>query len=161
MKIHTAYIPGAIGSIAAQHGQYYAKHWGFGVAFEAYVAQGLSEFFLRIRDDDLVLLAEDDQGIVASLFIDMHDPDGPEGVARLRWFIVADRVKGSGIGRALMNRAMDHVDRVSDGKVWLTTFAGLEAARHLYEAYGFTLVREDDGQTYGTTVQEQEFRRGF
>ena len=139
MKIHTAYIPGAIGSIAALHGQYYAKNWGFGVSFEALVAKGLSDFFLRLTDDDLVLIAEDDQGIVASLFIDMHDPEGPEDVARLRWFIVANRAKGSGIGRKLMARAVDHVDRLSEGKAWLTTFAGLDAARHLYEAYGFFL----------------------
>jgi len=161
MKIHTAYIPSAIGSIAALHGLYCAKNWGFGVSFEAIVAKGLSDFFLRLTDDDLVLIAEDDQGIVASLFIDMHDPEGPEDVARLRWFIVANRAKGSGIGRKLMARAVDHVDRLSEGKAWLTTFAGLDAARHLYEAYGFFLVREDDGQTYGATVQEQEFRRDF
>ena len=54
---------------------------------------------------------------------------------------------------------MSHADAPSNGNVWLTTFAGLEPARHLYESYGFTLKLEQEGEAWGTVVKEQEFRR--
>jgi hypothetical protein len=58
-----------------------------------------------------------------------------------------------------MDRAVSHADQHADGKMWLTTFAGLLPARHLYESYGFKLVSENEGQAWGTAVKEQEFHR--
>lgn len=55
---------------------------------------------------------------------------------------------------------MAHVDCFAGGRSWLTTLAGLVAARHLYEAYGYDLVHEADGEAWGTRVREQEFQRG-
>ena len=38
-----------------------------------------------------------------------------------------------------------------------TTFAGLDAARHLYERAGFVLCQESEGDHWGRTVMEQTF----
>lgn len=160
MQIDTRLFPGAIGTITALHGQYYARHWGFGTFFEAKVAAELAAFSQRIAENDLVLLAKDEAGLTASLILDLNDPaSGPRG-AHLRWFITADRARGTGIGRALLSRALAHADRHSAGKVWLTTFQGLAPARHLYESAGFTLTRAAEGEAWGSRVIEQEFRRG-
>jgi hypothetical protein len=43
------------------------------------------------------------------------------------------------------------------GKVYLWTFDGLHAARHLYEAMGFKLVEQHKGGQWGTEVTEQRF----
>ena len=160
MPFHTQFFPGAIGTITALHGQHYAQHWGFGAYFEAKVAAELGTFALRIAPNDLVLLAQDADGLTASLILDLNDPaSGPRG-AHLRWFITADRTRGSGIGRRMLARAMDHADAHCGGKVWLTTFAGLHPARHLYESMGFTLTHAAEGEAWGTRVTEQEFQRG-
>ena len=58
-----------------------------------------------------------------------------------------------------MARAIEHADRVAAGRVWLTTFAGLDAARALYEWHGFTLVSESDNDQWQGGVREQLFRR--
>ena len=44
-------------------------------------------------------------------------------------------------------------------RVYLTTFAGLNAARHLYEHYGFRLCGEEDGRhlTGSAALTEQVF----
>ncbi len=42
-------------------------------------------------------------------------------------------------------------------QVHLSTFAGLDPARHLYEKWGFQLVEEKEGDTWGVRVREQEF----
>jgi len=43
--------------------------------------------------------------------------------------------------------------------VHLDTFAGLDAARALYERAGFRLVAEQAGETWGRVVTEQRFER--
>ena len=44
-------------------------------------------------------------------------------------------------------------------ETYLNTFKGLDAARHLYESFGFVLTQEEDGSQWGSTVTEQQFRR--
>ena len=159
MKIITEFAPGSLGTIIALHGQHYAQNWGFGTFFEAKVADELAAFAGRMASNDLVLLTYDDEGLAASIVLDLNDPVSGERGGHLRWFICAERCRGTGIGRKLMDRAMSHADEHSNGNVWLTTFAGLEPARHLYESYGFTLTHEQEGEAWGTVVTEQEFRR--
>ena len=159
MKIITEFAPGSLGTIIALHGQHYAHNWGFGTFFEAKVAHELAAFTGRMASNDLVLLAYDNEGLAASIVLDLNDPMSGERGGHLQWFICAERCRGTGIGRKLMDRAMSHADDHSNGNVWLTTFAGLEPARHLYESYGFTLTLEQEGEAWGTVVTEQEFRR--
>ena len=68
---------------------------------------------------------------------------------------MSDALLGSGSGRALMKRAVKFADETSGGKLWLTTFRGLGAARQLYEDFGFHLASETEGETWGRTVHEQ------
>ena len=160
MEISESLRPGDLGQIVALHGAYYAKHWGFGTVFEAKVARELADFAGRFTETDLALCATDREGLAASLILDLHDPDSGARGAHLRWFIVHDRCRGTGIGRRLVARAVEQAERYCAGRAWLTTFAGLDAARHLYEQHGFGLVREEMGEAWGTRVSEQEFRRG-
>ena len=159
MKISEQFLPGSLGTVVMLHGNHYAKHWGFGTYFEAKVSQEIAEFASRLSQDDLVLLATDEKGVAASLILDLNDPVSDQRGAHLRWFISADRCRGTGIGRTLMERAVSHAEQHSEGRMWLTTFAGLEPARHLYESFGFALFSEKEGRAWGTVVNEQEFRR--
>ena len=72
--------------------------------------------------------------------------------------IIDDALRGSGIGRQLMARAMAFVDDKYD-ETYLWTFKSLDAARHLYESFGFTLTDEAEGTQWGTSVTEQRFTR--
>lgn len=159
MDITKEFAPGALGEIVTLHSTFYAAHWGFGLFFEAKVAGELAEFAGRAAKNDLILIAQDKDGVAASLILDLNDPISDERGAHLRWFISADRCRGTGIGRALMERAVAHAEAHCEGRMWLTTFAGLKPARHLYEEFGFTLASEEEGEAWGTRVQEQEFRR--
>lgn len=158
VQIVEGYLPGCIGDIASLHARFYATNWGFGAYFEKKVATELAEFAGALPDDNKALwLAVERDRILASLAIDGNE-SGNTGVAHLRWFIVDDSLRGTGIGRQLMTSAMRFVDaRYAETYLW--TFKGLDAARHLYESFGFQLAEEFEGDQWGTKVTEQRFVR--
>jgi GNAT superfamily N-acetyltransferase len=154
--IETRYRPGLIGEIAAAHGRYYSQHWGFGSVFEAKVARECAGFCDRMGQGDLILSAwTDSHKFAGSLILDLHDPEAGD-LAHLRWFIVTE--PGKGLGRAMMARAVAHLDQTGKS-CFLTTFKGLDQARHLYEDFAFACITEQDGETWGVTVTEQRFER--
>ena len=155
-QIVQGYVPGCIGDIASLHGRFYAQHWGFGVFFERRVAKELADFAQTLPDPDKALwLCVENGRCLASLAIDGNPH---YRAAHLRWFIVDDSLRGTGIGRKLMSQAMRFVDERFD-ETYLNTFKGLDAARHLYESFGFQLTHEEAGTQWGSTVTEQQFRR--
>jgi DNA-binding MarR family transcriptional regulator/GNAT superfamily N-acetyltransferase len=155
-QIVEGYQPGCIGDVASLHARYYSEHSGFGVYFEKLVATGLAEFSELLPDPDRQLwLVVDNGRTLASIAI---DGNAKTRVAHLRWFIVDDSLRGLGIGRQLMTRAMAFVDERFD-ETYLWTFKGLDAARHLYEAFGFHLAEEAEGTQWGEAVVEQRFVR--
>lgn len=155
-RIETGYKPGAIGRIVELHGTYYHDHWGFGHYFETKVATELSEFFRRYdKNRDGIWIATLNGRVEGSVIIDgMHT--GSEG-AHLRWFMVSDTLRGKGVGRKLIKRAIDFCQNKRYKRIYLWTFEGLDAARHLYEAVGFKLIKQQSGVQWGTEVIEQYF----
>ncbi len=152
--------PGLIGWTVAQHGSYYAENWGFGPFFEAKVARDMAEFVLRIDSaGNHVLWAADDEGLLATVSLDGEQAE--QRLTHLRWFIAGERSRGQGLGRDILRRAVSAARKDDMQGIYLTTFAGLDAARALYEAEGFKLVSEADDMTWGVRVCEQRFEVQF
>lgn len=164
LVINRGWQPGLIGTVTALHSRFYAEHWDFGAYFEAKVARDMANYFDRYDPEtDLTLVASVDNGsetegtIVGSITIDAGEPESVLNGVHLRWFITDDTTRGQGLGRTLMDQAMEHVQTCGFEKVYLTSFAGLEPARHLYESYGFVLEDETEDDTWGRAVSEQLF----
>ena len=139
--IENGYRPGAIGRVAQLHAAYYHREWGFGLTFEAKVATELAAFFRRCSPDrDGFWAALVDDRLDGAIVID--GGESAESRAHLRWFIVSDALRGQGAGSRLIEAAMDFCRRKDYSVVYLWTFDGLGAARHLYEKHGFALVKE-------------------
>ncbi len=154
--IHCGYLPGCIGRITAMHAAYYSEQVGFGVQFEARVARELAEFCQRYDEArDGLWLAIGPEGIQGSIAID--GSNATEQGAHLRWFILDGASRSQGMGRALLNAAVEFCRSRGYRRVYLWTFDGLAAARHLYEDAGFRLVLQERGTQWGTEVDEQRF----
>jgi GNAT superfamily N-acetyltransferase len=152
----SGYVPGAIGRIAELHGTYYYKHWGFHLFFESKVAIELSEFLRRFNEaHDGFWVVSVKKKIVGAIAIDGVNHNSKE--AHLRWFIVAPESQGHGIGKMLLEEAVEFCRKKNYSRVYLWTFAGLDPARHLYEKFGFKLCEEREGNQWGRTVIEQRF----
>lgn len=158
LSLQHGWTPGAIGWVAAEHGRYYAKHWGLGAIFEAKVAAGLAELVMRYNPQtDLLLTLSDHDRIVASITVDGGHDTVIEDGARIRFVICAQQMQGLGIGRFLVTQAMDFINQSGFEKAWLTTFQGLDAARVLYEQAGFTLTHQAEDRSWGIILTEQRF----
>ena len=154
--VRKGYVPGCIGRVAELHARFYHRLVGFGLQFESKVARELSEFCERYNDEsDGLWLAVDENRIEGSIAID--GAHAKQDGAHLRWFITSDRLRGTGIGRVLLASAMDFCQSRNYERVYLWTFEGLGAARHLYESVGFRMVHEQSGSQWGKEVNEQRF----
>lgn len=148
------YIPGAIGRITELHGTYYAQNWDFGLEFEAKVATELAEFLSRYdpsRDGFWTVCVNDK--VEGGITIDSIRA-ASEGV-HLRWFILSDRLRGNTYGNRLMEKAVGFCRAKGYKRIYLWTFQGLDAARHLYEKFEFMLTEQKEGTRWGRLVNEQ------
>lgn len=156
VQITSGYIPGSIGRVTELHAAYYHQHWNFGLFFEARIATELAAFLGRYDEKrDGFWIASMGGSIEGSITID-GIPSPTEG-AHLRWFIVSDTLRGKGAGNRLMETALDFCRSHGYSRVFLNTFEGLDAARHLYEKNGFRLVEQRKGTQWGLEANEQRF----
>lgn len=154
--IEQGYVAGAIGRIVELHARYYHEAWGFGRLFEAQVAAGMGEFMGRYDDArDGLWTVSADARLEGSIAIDGQDARGAG--AHLRWFIVSPALHGAGVGARLVDTALAFCRARHYQRVYLWTFEGLVAARHLYEGRGFRLAEQRRGTQWGTAVNEQRF----
>ncbi|MRR13950.1 GNAT family N-acetyltransferase, partial [archaeon] len=153
ITITRGYVPGAIGRVVELNGRYYHDNWGFGLFFEAMVATDLSGFLKRYNETrDGFWTASSRDRIEAHITIDGANAESTG--AHLRYFIVSDELRGTGIGRDLITRAVAFCREAGHSKVYLWTFDGLHAARHLYEGAGFRMVEMQKGSRWGAEVIE-------
>ncbi len=154
----TGYRPGALSRVCEMQTRYYAREWGFGLPFETRVAADMAAFLANFdAGNDLFRVAVRDGEILGSITIIGHDNDADENLAHLRWFIMDDRLRGTGTGGELLRQAVGFARDSGRRGVYLWTFEGLTAARHLYEQAGFRLVESNPGMTWGKQVTEQRF----
>lgn len=154
--VETGYCPGVVGRSAEMQARYYARIAGFGHFFESKVASGLAEFVARLdRPANQIWTASEAGNIIGTIAIDGEDL-GPS-IAHLRWFIVEDGHRGSGVGKRLLTQAVSFCREKGFAEIHLWTFKGLDAARRLYEAFGFVLVDEQPDRQWGEAVIGQRF----
>jgi GNAT superfamily N-acetyltransferase len=150
------WVPGLIGEIVRLHAIYYAQHWQLGGVFEAKVAAEFGAFVETYNASvSRLFTAHTNDRLVGSLTI--VGATEPEGAARLRWFILAEEACGRGIGKHLMQLAMDFLSETGCRACYLTTFAGLDSARALYERHNFRLTHEAMDASWGRPLLEQRF----
>ncbi|MEM7210786.1 MAG: GNAT family N-acetyltransferase [Pseudomonadota bacterium] len=159
-EIVHGYQPGLLGWTVAEHGIFYASHWSFGPFFETKVATEMADFVRRAdAPGNHIWAARDAEGFLATLTLD--GGDAQDGFTHLRWFIASDRSRSKGLGRRLIETSLAQAKIDGMRGIFLTTFAGLDAARRIYESTGFALVHEQRDRTWGTEVMEQRFELVF
>jgi uncharacterized protein YhfF/GNAT superfamily N-acetyltransferase len=155
-RLLPALLPGALAASATLQTQYYAREHDFGVFFEAGRLADIGAFLARFDSErDGAWVAVDRGAVVGTIVIDGGSTDDV-GCAQLRWFIMNDTLRGHGMGRRMMQAAMQFA-AARYRRVVLGTFSALDAARHLYEAFGFRKILERPSTEWGPEVLEQHW----
>lgn len=138
--------------IAYRHCILYEKEYGLDQTFERYVLESLNKF-LAERPVGNIWLAEYCGQIVGSIGI----VGVSEKIAQLRWFLIEPEFRGTGLGRQLMETAMDFCQQEDFNQVFLWTFQGLDAARHLYRTFGFEPTEQIENHTWKDSLIEEKW----
>jgi GNAT superfamily N-acetyltransferase len=145
--------PADLVAVVALHRECYAAEWGFDARFAAHVEGPLSVFAAAASPRERLWLAEEEGRLAGCIAIVSAAPD----TAQLRWFLVVPDARGTGLGRRLLDAALDFSRGQGYRRVMLWTVDLLRAAAHLYRAAGFRLVERRPGAPWGVPLVEERY----
>lgn len=147
---HTAVLrdprPGDMGWVVQQHGEIYAREYGWNSEFEALVAEIVAGM-IRAHDParERGWIAELDGERVGSVFVVRKS----EVEAQLRLLILTPAARGLGLGARLTDECLAFARAKGYRRMVLWTNSNLAAARAIYAQRGFLLERSEPYRGYG------------
>lgn len=147
--------PGELGWMVFRHGAYYAAKFGWGRQFEALVARIVADFAEHHEPARERCWIADRGGIPIGSVMLVRETDS---VAKLRLLLVEEVARESGVGRALVAECIAFARQAGYRQVVLFTCSALTQARRLYEAAGFSLVREFEDNMFNAGELAQEWK---
>jgi N-acetylglutamate synthase-like GNAT family acetyltransferase len=120
---------------------------------EAYVAGSLSEFARSHSSLERIWIVEKDKKIIGSIAIVKFS----ESEAQLRWLLLEPKVRGTGLGRRLVEEAVAFCKASGYSAVFLWTVSGLLVAEKLYRSVGFERTKDITHEMWGSMVTEDRY----
>ncbi|MEZ0128908.1 GNAT family N-acetyltransferase [Flavobacterium sp. LBUM151] len=146
--------PGDIGYIIYLHSVIYNKESGFSSEFESYVIKSFYHFLENYSPEkDRLWLAEYNNQIVGCIAI-VHNTDEE---AQLRWFLLDPSFRRLGIGKKLLNDAIDFCKEKKYNNVFLLTTNMQKRAIEMYKTVGFELTKSTKVNQWGTLMHDERF----
>jgi GNAT superfamily N-acetyltransferase len=146
--------PGDLGFVVHQQAALYAKEYGWDWTFEALIAQIVADFIREFNPAmERCWIAELDGQIVGSAFVVKQS----EQVAKLRMLYVHETARGQGLGKRLVDECIEFSKAKRYQTIVLWTNDVLTAARHIYQAAGFTLIDESSHFSFGCQQNGQNW----
>jgi DNA-binding MarR family transcriptional regulator/GNAT superfamily N-acetyltransferase len=138
--------PGDMGWVIERHGAVYHREWGWGIPFEALVAEIVARFMARHDPRrERAWIAEHAGRRVGSIFLVAKSPK----VAKLRLLLVEPEARGLGVGQRLVAECIRFARGAGYRKIVLWTQSNLDPARHIYAKMGFRLVGQEPNHEFG------------
>jgi GNAT superfamily N-acetyltransferase len=138
--------PGDMGWVVQQHGEIYAREYGWNMEFEALVAGVVAAFVKNHQPDwERCWIAEVDGVRAGSVFVVRKSAK----VAQLRLLILTREARGQGLGARLTDECIAFARHKGYRKMVLWTNGNLHAARAIYAKRGFQRTKSEPYTGYG------------
>ncbi len=138
--------PGDIGWVVQQHGEIYAREYGWNSDFEALVADIAGQFLRKFQPEwERCWIAELDGERVGAVFVVRKSAT----TAQLRMLILSPQARGLGLGARLTDECIAFARNKGYRKMVLWTNSCLTAARGIYAARGFKLTKSEPYEGFG------------
>jgi len=135
------------------HGIFHALEQGWDHTFEVYVAVPLAEFAQSKSSREKIWILEEGDRIAGSVAIVKRT----EEEAQLRWLLLEPEIRGRGIGRWLVEEALDFSRISGYESIFLWTVEALYIAANLYRSVGFVQRERLTHEIWGSTVTEVKY----
>ncbi|EKJ72197.1 hypothetical protein FPSE_07621 [Fusarium pseudograminearum CS3096] len=167
ISIEPGYRPGLLARCLEMHIIHYHPVNSWGLAFETSVAAAWADLIQRLETNprNQVFAAVQDtddpaaftQRIVGTILVDAENMKQP-GTAQIRGFIVDERARGLGVGKKLLNAAMEFVKEQGFDRVSLYTSRTQETSLFLYNKAGFQIVEDVEKDLWGWKTNELQLQ---
>ena len=137
-----------MGWVVQQHGEIYAREYGWNADFEALVADIMAKCLRHWQPEwERCWMAEVDGQRAGSVFVVRKS----KTVAQLRMLILTSQARGLGLGARLTDECIAFARSKGYKKMMLWTNSCLTAARGIYAKRGFKLVKSEAYDGFGQT----------
>ena len=147
--------PGDLGWVVMAHGELYVEEFGWDTSFEGLCARIVADYATQADAPGAAAwIAELDGERVGCVFVVAGEEPG---VAKLRILLVHPRARGRRLGHRLVGTALDFATSAGYERMQLWTNHPLAAARHVYLAHGFSLIRSEPHHSFGVDLVGQTY----
>ncbi|MEM1230084.1 MAG: GNAT family N-acetyltransferase [Pseudomonadota bacterium] len=161
MSLLRAPEPGDLGWITQVHGEFYARTFGWGTAFEGIVARIVADFADSTTAPanegerrQRCWIAEHEGERAGSVMLS-RDADG---TARLRLMLVLERARGQRLGQILGEAVIEQARAWGEPELVLWTTDQQVAARALYRKLGFERVASEPNRGFAAGAMDETWR---
>lgn len=145
---------GDMGRIISMHGRLYSEEFGYGLSFEGYVAKTFYEFITHYNPStDRIWIAEYEGELIGTIAV-----VGKGETALLRWFLLDPAFRGLGLGKQLINDAINYCKEKGFKHIELGTAGDLSTALAIYKKLGFEVISQSENHEWRNNVIEIEMR---
>lgn len=148
--------PGDIGWVIHRHGALYAEEYGWDASFETLVGK-VAIAFADAHDParERCWIAARGGDILGAAFVMRKD----DAVAKLRLVYVEPSARSTGLGRRLVEEAMQFARDAGYRRMTLWTNDVLLPARRLYQRLGFVMIASEPHRSFGRDLVGETWER--
>jgi len=156
------FTPDDLPIVLEKHQELYAREFNYPAGpFGKVVSEGLLDQFVNDHGGGVMWIAEhrpksnsDGKNVVWAGCVAVVPTDKSETAGRLRFMLVAPEFRSCGLGRKLMDTALNYGLEKKFTRMTLSTTGDCVAAHRLYDRYGFKVVEVTQGTPWGEMSHE-------
>jgi RimJ/RimL family protein N-acetyltransferase len=153
-RVRTEVLPGDGDAIVDLHARLYSKEYGMGEGFVAGVRENVDAALASgWPEGGGAWIVECDGEFAGSVGL----TDEGDGKGRIRWVLLDPKVRGLGLGRELVGRAVERARELGMKRLELDTFSELTNAAKIYRGLGFRVVSARERSDWGKPIVYQYY----